>query len=107
MPRNRSKPLHRLRPHHAKPRNSRRSGEPDRVLLYGLHAVEAALANPKRVIGRLLATENAARRLDRALRARSIDAEAAIPRQLVLIVGAYALHPGVVRETTPLPPVDF
>lgn len=107
MPRPRSKPPHRFRPHHGKPGNSRRSGEAERVLLYGLHAVEAALANPKRVIGRLLATENAARRLDHALQARSIAAEAAIPRQLDRMVGTDAVHQGVVLETTALPPVEI
>ena len=105
MPRAKTKPPHRFRSHHVRPGKLRRPAESDRVLLYGLHAVEAALANPNRAIGRLLATENAARRLDKALQARGVGAEPALPRQLDQLVGSDAVHQGVVLETALLPPV--
>jgi 23S rRNA (guanosine2251-2'-O)-methyltransferase len=76
-------------------------------LLFGLHAVEAALANPNRTIGRLLATENAARRLEAPLRARGVTVEPALPRQLDRLLGGDAVHQGVVLETAALPPVEL
>jgi 23S rRNA (guanosine2251-2'-O)-methyltransferase len=58
----RAKPhSHRERWRH-KPRKERREPS-DVVILYGWHTVTAALANPARHIRRLLATENAVRRL--------------------------------------------
>ena len=107
MPRPKTKPPRRFDHSHGKPKNPGRTAESDRVLLYGLYAVEAALANPNRAIRRLLATENAAHRLDHALRSRGVRAEAAIPRQLDRIVGPDAVHQGVVLETASLPPVDI
>ncbi|MGA7546424.1 MAG: 23S rRNA (guanosine(2251)-2'-O)-methyltransferase RlmB [Methyloceanibacter sp.] len=79
----------------------------DRVLLYGLHAVEAALANPERAIKRLRATENAARRLETPLRTRGVAAELATPRELDRLLGADTVHQGVVLETEPLPPAEL
>jgi 23S rRNA (guanosine2251-2'-O)-methyltransferase len=92
---------------HGKSGNPRHHPNSDRVLLYGLHTVEAALANPKRTIGRLIATENAERRLERALQARGVRAEGAIPKQLDRLVGSDAVHQGVILETSPLPPVEL
>ncbi|MGL1400046.1 RNA methyltransferase substrate-binding domain-containing protein, partial [Vibrio parahaemolyticus] len=44
-------------------RDSLKPANEDTVVLYGWHTVIAALANPNREIRKLLATENAARRL--------------------------------------------
>lgn len=107
MPRPRSNAQHRFRHGHGKPGKPRRTGDSDRILLYGIHAVEAALANPNRIIGRLLATENAARRLEASLKQRGVKAEDALPRQLDRLVGSDAVHQGVVLETAPLPPLDL
>ncbi|HSB59564.1 MAG TPA: 23S rRNA (guanosine(2251)-2'-O)-methyltransferase RlmB [Methyloceanibacter sp.] len=76
-------------------------------MLYGIHAVEAALANRNRTIFRLLATENAARRLEPAIRARGVKVEDALPRQLDRLLGSDAVHQGVVLETAQLPPVEL
>lgn len=76
-------------------------------MLYGLHAVEAALANPKRAIHRIFATENAARRLEGPLRNRGLTAELALPRQLDRMLGGDAVHQGVVLETKTLPPIEL
>ena len=94
-------------PGRGRPGNPRRTADSDRILLYGIHAVEAALANPRRTIGRLLATENAARRLEAALKARGVKAEDALPKQLDRLLGSDAVHQGVVLETEPLPPVEL
>ena len=101
------KSQHRFRPGRGRPGNPRRTAESDRILLYGIHAVEAALGNPRRTIGRLLATENAARRLEPALKARGVKAEDALPKQLDRLLGSDAVHQGVVLETEPLPPVEL
>ena len=107
MPRPRNRPSHRFRPRQGKRGNLRRTTESYRILLYGLHAVEAALANPNRTIGRLLATENAARRLDSALKTRGATAELTTPRQLDQLLGSDTVHQGVVLETAPLLPVEL
>jgi 23S rRNA (guanosine2251-2'-O)-methyltransferase len=73
------------------------------VRLYGVHPVEAALNNPARVPRRLMATENAARRLAAPLRARLVEPERVTPRDLDRLLGADAVHQGVMLETEPLP----
>jgi 23S rRNA (guanosine2251-2'-O)-methyltransferase len=107
LPRPKNKSQHRFRQGRGRPGNPRGTADSDRILLYGIHAVEAALANPRRTIGRLLATENAARRLETALRARGVKVEDALPKQLDRLLGSDAVHQGVVLETEPLPPVEL
>ena len=75
------------------------------MTLFGLHAVEAALANPKRIVARVLATENAAHRLGPLLAKRGLTPEAASPRDLDRLLGPDAVHQGVLLEADPLPPV--
>src|SRR6185503_17869400 len=79
----------------------RRASNDERVLLYGLHAVEAALTNPRRRIGSLLATENAAHRLASLLAKRGVTPEQASPRDLDKMLGPDAVHQGVALETEP------
>jgi 23S rRNA (guanosine2251-2'-O)-methyltransferase len=85
----------------------RRADDADRVVLFGLHAVEAALANPQRHIGRLLATENAAHRLGPLLAKRRVNPKPASPRDLDRLLGPDAVHQGVALETEPLPPMGL
>ncbi len=73
------------------------------IRLFGIHAVTAALQNPERRIKRLLMTDNAERRLAEALAARPTAHEAVTPRDLDRLLGADAVHQGVMLEVEPLP----
>lgn len=73
------------------------------VRLYGTHAVEAALGNPRRTIRRLLATENAERRLAEVIAARKLVVDPASPTDLDRMLGADAVHQGLLLEVEPLP----
>jgi 23S rRNA (guanosine2251-2'-O)-methyltransferase len=75
--------------------------------LFGVHAVEAALRNPRRKIHRLYATENAERRLADVLRDRGIEIERVSPRDLDRRLGADTVHQGVLLEVEPLPDVSL
>jgi 23S rRNA (guanosine2251-2'-O)-methyltransferase len=89
---------------------SRRRGPGDPAspnTIYGLHAVEAALGNPNRVINRLFATENAARRLSPAIEARGIAPELLETRALDDLIGGEARHQGIAVETEPLAQPDL
>lgn len=92
---------------HGRQRHPRGQAGSDRVLLYGLHAVEAALANPDRPILRLLATENAAQRLAPALANRKVTPTPASPKELDRLLGSDTVHQGVVLETDPLQPAGL
>lgn len=74
------------------------------MLIYGLHAVEAALKNPRRQVRRLLATPNALARLEPALAGRG-SVETVTPRDLDRLLGEDAVHQGAAMEAEPLPPV--
>lgn len=90
-----------------KQRPPRGKADSDGVLLYGLHAVEAALANPDRPVLRLLATENAAQRLAPVLAARKVTPTPASPRDLDRLLGPDTVHQGVALETEALPPAHL
>lgn len=75
----------------------------DKLRLFGVHAVEAALSNPARRILRLVATENGENRLAEPIRKRGLKAERASPRELDRILGADTVHQGLMIETEPLP----
>jgi len=95
-----------IRPAKSRPPRSRAPGrtaaDEGIVQLFGLHAVEAALLNPKRTVGRLLMTENAQARLAAALAERRSTLERVIPRDLDRILGPDTVHQGVLLETEPL-----
>jgi 23S rRNA (guanosine2251-2'-O)-methyltransferase len=71
-------------------------------LIFGIHAVEAALANPRRGIAKLYLTDNAERRLQQALSARNLPHERVLPRDLDRRLGADTVHQGVLIEVEPL-----
>jgi 23S rRNA (guanosine2251-2'-O)-methyltransferase len=84
-------------------RETLRPAADDTVVLYGLHAVKAALANPARRIRRLLATENAARRLAEDGVTLAIVPEIVRPGALDERLPTDAVHQGLYAEADPLP----
>lgn len=85
------------------PRFAGRDDDDGPVRLFGIHAVEAALANPARHVKRLVMTDNAGRRLADVLARRPIAHEAVSPRDLDRLLGADTVHQGVMLEVDPLP----
>jgi 23S rRNA (guanosine2251-2'-O)-methyltransferase len=91
-----------------KPRAGPWRGGPPRdrdgpVVLYGWHSVKAALENPQRNFHRLLATENAARRLAEDNVAHSVKLDMVRPDAIEALVGPEAVHQGLYAEADPLP----
>jgi 23S rRNA (guanosine2251-2'-O)-methyltransferase len=82
-------------------RESLRGADEGPVVIYGWHSVTAALRNPARNIRKLMATENAARRLsDEGVTAKpEIVRPSAIAERLL----PDAVHQGLYLETDPLP----
>jgi len=73
------------------------------TLIFGIHAVEAALANEQRTIGKLFLTDNAERRLQEVLKARGLAHERVLPKDLDRRLGPDTVHQGALIETAPLP----
>jgi 23S rRNA (guanosine2251-2'-O)-methyltransferase len=90
----------------AKPKAAPWRGAPrDRdgpVVLYGWHTVKAALENPQRRFHRLLATENAARRLTEDQVKFPLEPELVRPEDIAAIAGAQTVHQGLYAEADPL-----
>lgn len=91
----------------AKPARSAAPAEDGLVRLFGTHAVEAALQNPRRSVHRLLATENAERRLADVIAARGVLIDRATPGDLDHLLGADTVHQGLLLEADPLPEPSF
>ncbi len=73
------------------------------MILYGWHTVTAALANPARHIRRLLATENALRRLAEDGITLRITPELVRPDAIAARLTPDAVHQGLLAEADPLP----
>jgi 23S rRNA (guanosine2251-2'-O)-methyltransferase len=73
------------------------------LVIYGHHAVLAALGNPERPCHRLVATTNALERLGGAEARPELRVESRAPRELDRLVPAGAVHQGLVLEAGPLP----
>src|SRR5690606_29967435 len=84
-----------------------RSGSNETQLIWGLHAAEAALANPARRIETVWLTENAANRLSRSIMDRRIVPEKVSPRDLDRRLGSDTVHQGVLLDAGPLPEGDL
>jgi 23S rRNA (guanosine2251-2'-O)-methyltransferase len=74
--------------------------------LYGLHAVEAALANPHRRLGRLVLTPRAVELLGSKIPQR-IRAETTEPGAIDRLLPPGAVHQGAALEAWPLKPRDL
>ena len=72
---------------------------PEPYWLFGLHAVRAALANPRRTVHAMLATTNAMRRLEPL--PRPVETETVDVRRLNKLLGD-AVHQGVALRVSPL-----
>ena len=90
-----------------KPRHSGRGAAGERILIFGLHAVEAALANNDRPVMRVLATENAAHRLGPLIAKRNLTAVPTTPKDLDKLLGPDTVHQGVAIEAGPLEPIGL
>lgn len=75
----------------------------DVIILYGWHSVTLALTNPKRKIRKLLATENALRRLTEEGITPRVKVEIVRPDQIAAQLPADAVHQGLLAEADPLP----
>lgn len=90
-----------------RPRRARRTDahSSDQLLLFGLHAVAAAWANPDRVCRRLWATKNAWDSLNDQVGVSSLDRPTPILADrdaLERLVGTGAIHQGLVLDAAPL-----
>lgn len=86
------KPFHKP---HAKPESG--------LWLYGLHAVRAALANPKRFVKRVVLTERVAEELGSGLLARVMKTESTDMHGVSKILPEGSVHQGVALLVEPLP----
>jgi 23S rRNA (guanosine2251-2'-O)-methyltransferase len=88
-----------------KPPGRKQARSSDALLeIYGLHAVAAALDNPKRKCIRLMATANAMKRLEKKLQGRSsIEVEKTTAAGLSAYLKAGTVHQGVLLQCQPLP----
>jgi len=81
---------------------------PDGVaILYGWHTVAAALANPRRVIRKVTATENAMHRLAEEGLTLPVTPEIVRPDAIAAKLAGDAVHQGLLVEADPLPPLDI
>jgi 23S rRNA (guanosine2251-2'-O)-methyltransferase len=99
-------------------RGTRRRADPDRprpsqatarkgLWLYGRHAVEAALANPRRSCHRLLATSEAHTHLGARVARPGVEATIVERADLDRLLGAGAVHQGLALSVGPLPKLDL
>src|SRR5438874_12577522 len=77
------------------------------VILYGWHTVAAALANPRRTVRKIFATENAAHRLTSEGLALPVAPEIVRPDAIAARLSPDAVHQGLLVEAEPLPPLDI
>ncbi len=77
------------------------------AILYGWHTVAAALANPKRTVRKITATENAARRLTEDGLTLPVTPEIVRPEAIAARLSPDAVHQGLLVEADPLPSPDL
>src|SRR5256886_17143881 len=77
------------------------------AILYGWHTVAAALANPRRTIRKIFATDNAAQRLTAEGLTLPVPPEVVRPDAIAARLSPDAVHQGLVVEADPLPALDI
>lgn len=90
------------RPHRGERRRSGPELPEGRTVLYGWHPVVEALRNPERQTLRLLATENAVRRLEETLGTLPIEPELVPAHDISRLLEPDAVHQGLYLEAEPL-----
>lgn len=95
------------RDHSREERRDKAAGADEAVEIWGMHAVEAALANPARRIVKMWATDNAAHRLAKGIAEKRLVHEPVQPRDLDRKLGPDTVHQGVLIEARQLPEVDL
>ncbi|GAA5095442.1 RNA methyltransferase [Bartonella acomydis] len=78
-----------------------------KICLYGIHTVQSALKNPKRIFNSLYVTANALKRLNVSESELPCPVTLCSPKQLDALVGSEAVHQGVVVETESLKPCQL
>ncbi len=77
------------------------------TLIFGVHAADAALRNPKRNIIQAFVTDNGENRLKDAIAARNegagVNVSRVMPRDLDRRLGTDTVHQGILLEVEPLP----
>ena len=89
--------------HWRKQQQARHRAPSDSVILYGWHTVTAALVNPARRFRKLLATENALRRLAEDGIAPPLPPEIVRPEAIAAQLTPDAVHQGLLAEADHLP----
>ena len=84
-----------------------RAPSPDVVILYGVHAVRAALVAKRRKLLTLYATDAALPKINDAARAAGLTPRMVESRDLDLRLGPEAVHQGLLLEARPLPDADI
>jgi len=92
-------------PHFNKGRAAVEKNEP--LILYGIHTVLAALANPARRVIRLRATENGLARLAESADLSGVEVETVSTQALTKAFPADAVHQGVALEVEALDPLPI
>ncbi len=92
---------------HRKSSSSSKPRSTEREMLFGTHAVLAALTNPQRTCYSLWATQNAANRHAEELSRSTLSPTIVSARELDRKTSATTVHQGLVLQATPLPPVTL
>ena len=95
-----SSPEQRTRPE--RPETGLESARHGRLMIFGLHAVNAALANPRRRCHRLYATENARGKIDVSACASALETVIVKPEDLDRLLGSDTVHQGCALEAEPM-----
>jgi 23S rRNA (guanosine2251-2'-O)-methyltransferase len=89
------------------PPRGRPPGPTKGVWLYGRHAVEAALANPRRSCHRLLATADALARLGTSAERAGLEVNVVEREGIDRLLGEGTVHQGLALSVAPLPRFDL